>query len=113
MKIFHVVTEKFIEIDKLTSKDSELKEATFETYARYLGCKVNELMLAGKEEFGDLEGYSEEYDEAFDMEGYTKTLNAFDNLCYQSVVTYDYVGIKFILIRDYGYECWFTSKVVK
>jgi len=113
MLVFKTVSPDFIKIDKLTSEDSELKEATFETYARYLGCEVNKLKFAGIEEFGEELGYREEFElmqERLQDNIYLIELGAFGNLCYQSVnIVEDNVGKKYIEINDRGYLGFFTK----
>jgi len=117
IKLFITVDPKWVELDKKLSKDCELDEATFETYARYLGCEVKDLKFAGLEEHGDRPGYNELYDsfeDGIELMYQNKELkvksNMFDNLCYQSIFGYEcYDGQRYVEVIDRGYKGWFTK----
>jgi len=111
------IQEDFVKADVELSEEQELKEPSFETYARFFGREVKDLKFMCKENFGMESGYIRNFDHFEDhVSGYIELGKwkevqwEYGNLCYESLNIYETKeGRKLINIRDKGYSGWITS----
>jgi len=113
MKLFYRVNEVLIAEDKEDARVCKLSKPRYEAIADYLGCDVDELRVAGLEEYNKLEDkvYINEYDDT--LKRRIEVLDYFASLVDTAVKDIKYDEIKvwelehkvYIVITDtrYGY----------
>ena len=113
MNLFNRVNERLIAEDSEEATVCNLSKSRFEAIADYLGCNVDELRVAGIEEYNKIEDkvYLNEYDDLLRRQ--IETLECYADLVDTAVKDIEYDEIKvfefehnvFVVLTDrsYGY----------